>query len=111
MKELLLLGWQTPRLSRSLRTRVRSKMCKTLARAVLSEPDALDAPLNTVFRTAADANHWAWIDMNDYMCDESDCGIIREDVLMYRDNSHLTDTFSAELAPRFEPKVLALLDQ
>ncbi|WP_156155950.1 acyltransferase family protein [Demequina phytophila] len=50
----------------------------------------------------------AWIDMTPYLCDDTSCPIILGDVLVYRDDDHLTATFARALAPVLEPEVLKI---
>ncbi len=55
------------------------------------------------------ANGWHWLDLNDYICDKTECGIILGDVFMYRDDGHLSATFARELSPVFMQAVLPLV--
>lgn len=71
--------------------------------------DALGSPLTPLIRTSADAHGWEWLDLTDYLCDQTECGIILGDVALYRDDDHISDTFSRELAPVLEPQIVALL--
>lgn len=61
-------------------------------------------------KQAVIANGWHWLDLNDYMCDTTQCGVILGDVFMYRDDDHLTSTFAAELSPALMEAVMPLVD-
>ncbi|MDN4471641.1 acyltransferase family protein [Demequina zhanjiangensis] len=64
----------------------------------------------------ADVNHAARergfgvLDMTDLFCTESSCPIILGDILVYRDDDHVTATFAEASAPVVEPAVLAALE-
>ncbi|MEL6554414.1 MAG: acyltransferase family protein [Cyanobacteria bacterium J06621_11] len=43
------------------------------------------------------------IDMNDYVCDRNTCNLQQDDLILYRDSHHLTETFALTLAqPLYE---------
>ena len=72
-----------------------------------------DAALSPMARApiqgAVIANGWHWVDLNDYLCDKTECGIILGDVFMYRDDDHLSSTFASKLSPALMQAVLPLV--
>jgi hypothetical protein len=76
-------------------------------RCATPRSEALLATESETLRRTVRLNDWDWLDMNKYLCSEISCGIILGDVLMYRDNDHLSATFSRELAPALAPEVLS----
>ncbi|MCR6713325.1 MAG: acyltransferase [Demequina sp.] len=82
-----------------------------ISRCTTSRAYGVDSPRTDIFRTVADNSGWTWIDMTDYLCSPTSCGVILGDVFLYRDRDHITNTLSTELAPVFEQSVLALLNE
>lgn len=61
--------------------------------AVVLSPDGED-----LVRAAVESHGGAWVDLNTYMCRET-CEPILDDVLVMRDENHVTSTFAGRLAP------------
>lgn len=51
------------------------------------------------------------LDMDDIFCDQSKCLPVIGNVVVYRDDNHLTDTFARTLAPMIAPEIVATLNQ
>ena len=58
-----------------------------------------------VERSMATKYNALFVPTSDWMCTDSQCPVVVGNVLMYRDNSHLTATASAFLAPYIEATV------
>lgn len=71
--------------------------------------DALSSPARVTVQRTVIANGWDWVDLNDYVCDKTECGIILGDTFMYRDDDHLTSTFASKFEPVLMGAVLPLL--
>lgn len=80
-----------------------------ISRCVTRRDIAIEAPIEERLRHAVEANGWRWLDLSDYLCDDHVCGIILGDVLMYRDDDHLSATFAHELSPVLTAHILAAL--
>jgi hypothetical protein len=39
------------------------------------------------------------IDFKEQICPQAECKVVRDGVILYRDDNHLTATFAAELGP------------
>lgn len=50
------------------------------------------------------------VDLTDYICAADTCAPVVGNVLVYRDDAHLTNTYAATLAPYLEAELLAVLD-
>ncbi|MFC4337880.1 acyltransferase family protein [Salininema proteolyticum] len=50
------------------------------------------------------------IDLTDFICDESVCRPVVGNVLVYRDDAHMTATFAETLRPYLEERILEALD-
>jgi hypothetical protein len=50
-------------------------------------------------RATAEANGAVFGSLNDQVCPYDPCGVVYDEMLAYRDNSHLTATFARSLAP------------
>ena len=68
--------------------------------AACSQPTArmLKSP-SPVDHVRGDARHVHFVDLSEYFCDNSHCPPIIGNVLVYRDDSHITSTYSRSLAP------------
>ena len=51
-----------------------------------------------------------YVDLNDYICDEDYCNPIVGNVLVYRDNNHLSATYSTTLGPIVRKNLLPVLE-
>jgi hypothetical protein len=49
------------------------------------------------------------LDVNDYLCDEQNCGLIIGDRLLYRDAHHLTESFTLLMTEPFWNSIQTLL--
>jgi hypothetical protein len=64
----------------------------------LPRSEAIDArTLEELFGTRNDKVHF--LDLSDYICDAEKCPAVFGNVLIYRDNNHLTATYARTLAP------------
>jgi peptidoglycan/LPS O-acetylase OafA/YrhL len=70
------------------------KICATPRTRALAFPPA-DAEVAREF-----GDHVTFADFNDRICDRTSCPAIRDGVIVYRDNSHLTATYAASFAPQ-----------
>lgn len=59
---------------------------------------ALPSAANAAIRAVVEDHGGLFVDMNSYLCSETDCGVIVDDILMYRDDDHISATFSRALA-------------
>lgn len=50
------------------------------------------------------------LDLTDYICGAAACEPVVGNILVYRDDAHLTNTYAATLAPYLESEMLAALD-
>jgi peptidoglycan/LPS O-acetylase OafA/YrhL len=83
----------------------------------LEHADACDATVQEAFspevieteEAAAQAAEAEYLDLNSYLCNEETCPTIIDNLLVYRDEQHLTATFSARLAEPLEEKIRPLL--
>ncbi len=66
--------------------------------------EAINAEIANSVQTVVERHGGTWLDLNDYMCDDT-CPIILEDVLLYRDDDHLTSVFARELAGVLEEEL------
>jgi peptidoglycan/LPS O-acetylase OafA/YrhL len=84
----------------------------------LEHADACDATVQEAFspevieteKAAAQATDAEYLDLNSYLCNEETCPTIIDNLLVYRDEQHLTATFSARLAEPLEEKIRPLLE-
>ena len=60
--------------------------------------DVRDRPSNVYF-----------IDMSEYFCDENSCPPAIGNVIVYRDDSHITEAYSKTLAPMLSRKLSGAL--
>lgn len=49
------------------------------------------------------------LDLTDYICGPAECAPVVGNILVYRDDAHLTNTYAATLAPYLEAEMLAVL--
>jgi peptidoglycan/LPS O-acetylase OafA/YrhL len=61
--------------------------------------EALDAAMASAEMQAVKASNAQYVDLNSYICNPNTCPPIIGNVLVYRDNQHLTATFAETLAP------------
>ncbi|MEO7146811.1 MAG: acyltransferase family protein [Terrimesophilobacter sp.] len=61
--------------------------------------DALDGHLADAEKSAAEGAGAVFLDLNDFLCTNKECGVIIGSTLVYRDSHHLTATFARELSP------------
>jgi hypothetical protein len=69
------------------------------SRCALPPDEALDLAWANAERRVAEANGAIVIEFNSLLCNSTMCGVIIGDVLLYRDEHHLTATMSASLGP------------
>lgn len=72
---------------------------------------ALSSSTRKSERSAAVATGAGFIDLTDYMCNSSTCDPIIGDVLVYRDDNHMTATFSELLSPVLAEELSEVLDR
>ena len=88
----------TPRFLRSPSICLSASITET-SRCDRPREDALDSTwIESERRSARDAGAVV-LDLNSFLCDSKTCGTVIGDVLLYRDEHHLSATMSAELAP------------
>ena len=58
---------------------------------------------------AAEANGAAFVATSDWLCGETTCPVVLGDLLMYRDDNHITATASQYLTPFVEAAIAPLL--
>ena len=71
----------------------------------------LDSGLAEVEKEVAIDNRKHYIDMNNYLCSSTTCGPIIGNILVYRDQHHLTTTFSKQLSDMLGNAIEAKLAQ
>jgi len=59
--------------------------------------DALTRERNSEWKKAAAATRVQWIDLVPWMCDARTCPVVIGNVIVYRDNNHITKTFAVTL--------------
>jgi peptidoglycan/LPS O-acetylase OafA/YrhL len=70
---------------------------------------ALNADAERAEQQASKALQYAVVvDLNDELCDTASCAAMRDRTVMYRDDDHLTATFSAGLAPALSERLDAI---
>lgn len=72
---------------------------------------ALSSPTRKAEREAVAAAGAAYIDLTDLLCNEKTCDPIIGNTLVYRDDNHLTATFSALLAPALGRELDGVLER
>ena len=58
---------------------------------------------------AAGMNHVYFLDMDDLICPGSSCPATQGEMLIYRDQDHLTGTFARSLAPMLRTRLFGIL--
>ena len=71
--------------------------------------DAISSQVSDTERTAAEASGAEFLDFTPYLCNAETCPTIIDNLLVYRDEQHLTATFSARLAEPLEEEIAPLL--
>lgn len=61
--------------------------------------------------SAVVVNNWHLVDLSDYMCDSTECGIILGDIFLYRDDDHLTSTFASQFTPVLMQAISPLVEK
>lgn len=69
-----------------------------LAQCAVSREQARQGVLDQVAQTQALKHGVAHVDMNDLICDPDTCGIVTGDVLIYRDDHHISGTYATALS-------------
>lgn len=72
---------------------------RELGECVRPRQDTLDADLVDAERSAALEGGGAFVDLNDYICGPNECPVVIANLLVYRDEHHLTVPFVSYLAP------------
>ena len=78
-------------------------------RCVAARSFAVDPPRMAVEQDEAHLHDAVFVGTSDWLCTPTSCPVILGDVLVYRDNSHLTTTASLLFAPYLEATVAPLL--
>ena len=73
---------------------------ESAGRCATPRADAFEEPLvqaeaDAIAESDADAHH---VDLTDYFCNDSTCPVLLGNTVIYRDQHHLTQTFSREMA-------------
>jgi hypothetical protein len=71
--------------------------------------EALDARWNDAEAETVTTAGAMVLDVNDYLCDEQNCGLIIGDRLLYRDAHHLTESFTLLMTEPFWNSIQTLL--
>ena len=72
--------------------------------------DAFSRQVSETERAAAGATGAAYLDFTPYFCNSETCPTIIGNLLVYRDDQHLTASFSARLAEPLEGEIRPLLE-
>ena len=94
---ILVLG-DTPKFARNVPLCLRTHLTN-IAACETSRSDAISATHDRVEQSAARAADATFSSMNAWVCPYDPCSAIVGDVLLWRDNHHLTSTYSVQLAP------------
>lgn len=70
---------------------------------------AIDAELAAGEQGVAEQTGASYVDLTEYICTDTTCPVIIDDMFVYRDVNHMTSTFVSYLAPALEPTLAALL--
>ena len=73
--------------------------------------DELLAPVNPVNDIVDPPSNVTFIDLSDYLCTSTTCHVVRDNIMMYRDPDHLTQTFSLFLMPLIEQAMLPVFER
>ncbi len=72
--------------------------------------DVVDAGLNKALQTAAKQDPKAtYVNPDKWLCPGGQCPVIQWNVLVYRDDHHITATYAKDLAPQLSPAIKAVL--
>jgi hypothetical protein len=82
---------------------------RSVARCMATRADAVDPPRMGVENDLARLHDAVFAGTSDWLCAQTSCPVILGDVLLYRDNSHLTTTASLLFAPYLEATVTPLV--
>jgi hypothetical protein len=105
--EVLVIA-DTPRFEAPPATCISADVLDT-ARCDGMRDQVLDAAFAAAEGAAVDAAGGTYVDLTPYICGESTCPVIVDDLLVYRDVNHLTTAFVSYLAPALEQPFLAAL--
>lgn len=72
--------------------------------------DAISSQVSDTERTAAEGAGAEYLDFTPYLCNADTCPTIIDNLLVYRDDQHLTATFGARLAEPLEEEIRPLLE-
>jgi hypothetical protein len=70
---------------------------------------AVYSAIDPVTRVVDPPEHVRFIDMSEYFCDEEKCSGVIGNVIVYRDDSHITATYARSLAPMLLRKLSGVL--
>ena len=70
---------------------------------------AINQPRLQLERDLAATYHGDFVDTSDWLCGTTDCPVIEGNIVMYRDNNHISATMSRYLAPFLQAAVVPLL--
>jgi hypothetical protein len=76
---------------------------------VYERRDGLSVAATAAQNRAARGLPVTFIDMNDQICPTTRCNVMRNGIVMFTDDNHLTATFSRSLAPVLGPRLAAAL--
>lgn len=71
--------------------------------------DVIDEARSALERTTVEGAGGDFLELTDYICDQSSCPVIIDDLLVYRDVNHLTTAFVRYLAPALTDPLAMLL--
>lgn len=73
--------------------------------------DELIAPVNPASEIVDPPANVTFIDLTDYFCTPTTCHLVRDNMMMYRDKHHLTQTFALFLMPLIEREMLPVFER
>lgn len=73
--------------------------------------DQLLAPVNPVNDIVDPPSNVTFIDLSDYFCTSTTCHVVRDNIMMYRDDDHITQTFALFLKPLIEEAMRPIFER
>jgi hypothetical protein len=99
IKETPVMGYDVP--DCVAKNGISSQKCQApVAKAVKRDPP-------TVYATRDMAGRVKEVDMNGFICDQTECPAVVGNVLVYFDANHMTSSYSTTLSTYLKPRLLA----
>lgn len=97
------IAWlaDTPSFSTEAPPACASRNSEDLAHCDGNRQDVLPERQNSILHRQVAALGGVWIDLTAYLCDETSCPVVLGDVLVYKDDDHVSSTFARELEDVF----------